>query len=113
MQDEHRLQASLQLLLNSRQDLPEIDAQMSRGDLAMTELGENQGEADQGEEGEDGWKGQLWSPQYQQDPEEHQMRSKKGLEIDESEAGEAEVEEPQRQKLDIQVHEADELPVQN
>jgi len=54
MQDEHRLQASLQLLLNSRQDLPEIDAQMSRGDLAMTELGENQGEADQGEEGEDG-----------------------------------------------------------
>jgi len=37
----------------------------------------------------------------------------KGLEIDESEAGEAEVGEPQRQKLDIQVHEADGLPVQN
>ena len=52
MQDEHRLQASLQLLMNSRQDLPEIDARMSRGDLAVNELGEDQGEADEGEEGE-------------------------------------------------------------
>ena len=41
------------------------------------------------------------------------MKSKKGSEVDEPEAGEAEVEEPQMQKPDVQVHQADELPVQN